>query len=86
MPRRDRTLQFMSSGSDVDDVHGPVVLIARFRGDVQQLTSAYNRAHKMIIQRGGRSVSCGTTARPARTGSTSSVSGGPRSSCALALA
>ena len=43
----------MSSGSDVDDVRGPVVLIARFRGDVQQLTSAYDRAHKMIMQRGG---------------------------------
>ena len=29
------------------------MLIARFRGDVQQLTSAYDRAHKMIMERGG---------------------------------
>lgn len=31
----------------------PVVLIARFRGDVEQLTEAYDRAHRLIGQQPG---------------------------------
>jgi len=31
----------------------PVVLIARFDGDVGELTQAYDRAHAMIMRRGG---------------------------------
>jgi hypothetical protein len=30
-----------------------VVLIARFAGDVAQLTRAYDKAHRIIMQRGG---------------------------------
>jgi hypothetical protein len=30
-----------------------VVLIAKFRGDVDQLTSSYDQAHRIIGQRGG---------------------------------
>jgi hypothetical protein len=31
----------------------PVMLIARFDGDVQALTAAYDRAHDLIMSRGG---------------------------------
>jgi hypothetical protein len=31
----------------------PVVLIARFPGDVDRLTRAYDEAHAMIMERGG---------------------------------
>ena len=31
----------------------PALLIARFRGDVEQLTRAYDRAHKAIMDAGG---------------------------------
>jgi hypothetical protein len=31
----------------------PVLLIARFRGDVEELTRAYDRAHKVIMDAGG---------------------------------
>jgi len=31
----------------------PVMLIARFDGDVNQLTQAYDRAHALIMSRGG---------------------------------
>src|SRR5262245_23291124 len=31
----------------------PVMLIARFDGDVDQLTEAYDRAHALIMSRGG---------------------------------
>ena len=31
----------------------PVMLIARFDGDVQELTQAYDRAHALIMSRGG---------------------------------
>jgi hypothetical protein len=31
----------------------PVMLIARFDGDVTQLTQAYDRAHTLIMSRGG---------------------------------
>ena len=30
-----------------------VVLIARFDGDVEQLTSVYDEAHRLIMERGG---------------------------------
>ena len=32
---------------------GEVVLIARFSGDVDELTAAYDRAHDLIMRRGG---------------------------------
>ena len=32
---------------------GYVVLIARFDGDIQRLTAAYNEAHDRIMSRGG---------------------------------
>jgi hypothetical protein len=32
---------------------GQVMLIARFDGDVQSLTAAYDRAHDLIMRRGG---------------------------------
>jgi hypothetical protein len=32
---------------------GPVVLIARFDGDVDELRDAYDRAHDLIMSRGG---------------------------------
>jgi hypothetical protein len=31
----------------------PVLLIARFDGDVRELTAAYDRAHALIMSRGG---------------------------------
>jgi len=31
----------------------PALLIARFRGDVDELFRAYNRAHKVIMEAGG---------------------------------
>lgn len=31
----------------------PALLIARFRGDVEELTRAYDRAHKVIMEAGG---------------------------------
>ena len=31
----------------------PTLLIARFRGDVEELTSAYDRAHREIMNAGG---------------------------------
>lgn len=31
----------------------PALLIARFRGDVEELTCAYDRAHKVIMEAGG---------------------------------
>jgi len=31
----------------------PVMLIARFEGDVRQLAEAYDRAHALIMSRGG---------------------------------
>jgi quinol monooxygenase YgiN len=31
----------------------PALLIARFRGDVEELTRAYDRAHKLIMDAGG---------------------------------
>lgn len=31
----------------------PVLLIARFEGDVAELTRAYDKAHRMIMERGG---------------------------------
>jgi hypothetical protein len=31
----------------------PVMLLARFEGDVQELTAAYDRAHALIMSRGG---------------------------------
>lgn len=35
------------------EAHVPVVLVARFDGDVQKLTAAYDRAHELIMSRGG---------------------------------
>lgn len=32
---------------------GPVLLIARFAGDVDELKAAYDRAHDLIMRRGG---------------------------------
>lgn len=33
--------------------NGPVVLLARFAGDVDKLTAAYDRAHDLIMSSGG---------------------------------
>ncbi len=33
----------------------PVVLIARWEGDVDRLTQAYDEAHRLIMERGGAS-------------------------------
>ena len=35
------------------NVQNPVLLIARFRGDVEDLTRAYDRAHQSIMDAGG---------------------------------
>src|SRR6476620_3977777 len=37
----------------LEGVRMPALLIARFRGDVGQLTRAYDRAHKTIMEAGG---------------------------------
>ncbi len=63
-----------------------VVLIARFDGDVHQLTQAYDRGHALIMSRGGRrpSASCATTVRSVTTRSSSLGCGTPRSTRAVA--
>jgi hypothetical protein len=35
------------------NAQAPVLLIARFRGDVEELTRAYDRAHQVIMDAGG---------------------------------
>jgi hypothetical protein len=57
------------------------MLIARFDGDVDELRVAYDRAHALIMSRGGATGvgNCATTARSATGPCTSSACGSRRS-------
>src|SRR5688500_12359152 len=42
-----------SMSANPSNVQNQVLLIARFRGDVEELTRAYDRAHRLIMEAGG---------------------------------
>ena len=51
-PQRLSSL-YASTVNDHATVQTPVLLIARFRGDVGELTRSYDRAHALIMDAGG---------------------------------